>query len=187
MRPFVWMRSVSQSLFRKGELDRDLDEELQSYLDMLVEEKVHTGMDPMEAARCARLELHGVEQVLVGMFGGLGLLLATVGLYRLQAFLVGQRAREIGIRVAVGATRGQIARAVLGRGALYAAIGIVIGVGAAVAAVRVIESMLFGVGAHDPLTFATVPLVLLAVAIAASLVPALRASRVDPIEVLRAE
>ena len=70
---------------------------------------------------------------------------------------------------------------------MYAAIGIVIGVGAAVAAVRVIESMLFGVGAHDPLTFATVPLVLLAVAIAASLVPALRASRVDPIEVLRAE
>jgi putative ABC transport system permease protein len=128
-----------------------------------------------------------VLAVLVGMFGGLGLLLAAVGLYGVQAYLVGQRTREIGIRMAVGATRPQVARTVLGRGVWFACIGIGIGLAVAFTAARLVESLLFGVHARDPVTFVAAPLVLLAVAVVASLVPALRASAVDPVVALRQE
>jgi putative ABC transport system permease protein len=128
-----------------------------------------------------------VLAVLVGMFGGLGLLLAAVGLYGVQAYLVGQRTREIGIRMALGATRRQVARAVVGRGVWFAGIGIGIGLAGALCGARLVESMLFGIHARDPVTLVVVPVVLLTVAVAASLIPALRASGVDPAVALRQE
>jgi len=128
-----------------------------------------------------------VMAFLVVLFGGLALFLSAVGLYAVQSFLVAHRTREIGIRMALGAFQRQVAGAVMGRGVVLAGVGIVIGVMAAYGSAQLIESLLFGVGARDPLTFITVPVVLLCVASAASLIPAARASRVDPVEALREE
>jgi predicted permease len=128
-----------------------------------------------------------VTAILVALFGGLALLLAAVGLYGVQSYLVSRRTREIGIRMALGAAEGQLARSVIGRSAAMTMVGIVIGVGVALVAARLIESMLFNVNARDPVTFVTAPLVLLAVAVLASVLPAYRASRVDPVEALRQE
>jgi predicted permease len=128
-----------------------------------------------------------VMAILIVLFGFLALLLSAVGLYGVQSFLVARRTREIGIRMALGALQRQVASAVLGRGVVLAAIGVTLGLAAALASARLIESLLFGVDARDPLTFVTVPAVLLLVAAAASLVPAVRASRVDPVEALREE
>jgi predicted permease len=128
-----------------------------------------------------------VMAILVVLFGFLALLLSAVGLYGVQSFLVARRTREIGIRMALGAFQKQVAGAVMGRGVALAGIGIVLGVIAAYASAQLIESLLFGVGARDPVIFVTVPMVLLCVAAAASLIPAVRASRVDPVEALREE
>ncbi len=128
-----------------------------------------------------------VMAILIVLFGLLALLLSAVGLYGVQSFLVARRTREIGIRMALGALRGQVARAVMGRGVALAAVGIGLGVTAAYASARLIQHLLFGVEARDPLTFISVPVVLLSVAAAASLVPAARASRVDPVEALKEE
>jgi len=121
------------------------------------------------------------------LFGGLALLLSAVGLYGVQSFLVARRTREIGIRMALGAFERQVAAAVMGRGVALAAAGVVLGVIAAYVSAQFLQSLLFGVEARDPLTFMTVPFVLLLVSAAASLIPALRASRVDPVEALREE
>ena len=128
-----------------------------------------------------------VMAILVALFGLLALLLSAVGLYGVQSFLVARRTREIGIRMAMGALERQVANAVMGRGVALAAVGIVLGVIAAYATAQFIQSLLFGIDARDPLTFVTVPTVLLFVAAAASLVPALRASRIDPVDALREE
>jgi len=125
--------------------------------------------------------------IMVGMFGVLGMLLAAIGLYGVLAYHVGQRTREIGVRIALGARAEHVLRMVLRHGMLVAVAGVLFGLIAAVAATRLIGSMLIGVSATDPLTFLIVPLVLLTVAFAASWVPARRATRVDPTIALRSE
>ena len=128
-----------------------------------------------------------VMATLVVIFGALALFLSAVGLYGVQSFLVARRTREIGIRMALGAFERQVAGAVLGRGVSLAAVGVALGIITAYASAQFIQSLLFGVEARDPLTFVTVPIVLLLVSAAASLIPAMRASRVDPVEALREE
>ena len=128
-----------------------------------------------------------VMAILIVLFGLLALLLSAVGLYGVQSFLVARRTREIGIRIALGALERQVAGAVMSRGVVLATVGVALGLVAAYASAQLIESLLFGIDARDPLTFVTVPAVLLLVATAASLVPAVRASRVDPVEALREE
>jgi ABC-type antimicrobial peptide transport system permease subunit len=128
-----------------------------------------------------------IMAVLIVLFGLLALLLSAVGLYGVQAFLVARRTREIGIRMALGALQRQVAGTVMGRGVMLAAVGVVVGLVAAYASAQLIQSMLFGIEARDPATFAIVATVLLLVAAAASLIPAVRASRVDPVEALREE
>jgi putative ABC transport system permease protein len=113
-------------------------------------------------------------------FGTAALALAAIGVYGVLAYLVGQRRREIGIRMAVGARQGQVLALVLRQGAILAAAGIALGLVAAFAVARALQSMLFGVDALEWPVFAAVAAVLAAIAIAASLAPALRASRVDP-------
>ncbi|MGH9473185.1 MAG: ABC transporter permease [Terriglobales bacterium] len=117
--------------------------------------------------------------------GGLALLLAAIGLYGLLAEEVGQRTREIGIRMALGAQRRRVLRMVAGRGALMTAIGLALGAGGAWALTRYLRSLLFGVQPGDPATLAMVAVVLLAVALAACILPARRAARVDPLIALR--
>jgi len=127
------------------------------------------------------------QTMLVAAFAGIALLLAAGGLYSVMAYLVTQRTREVGIRVALGATQSDVLRLVLREGALLGLCGIVLGLTGAIAAGRVLKGFLVGVSINDPLIFAGVALLLLAVALAASVVPAWRATRLDPAVALRCE
>ena len=125
--------------------------------------------------------------VMLGIAGGMALLLGVVGIYGVISYSVSQRRREIGIRMALGARRGEVNGMFVRHGMMLAAIGVAFGLGAAVGLTRLIKSLLFGVGAGDPSTYAAVSLGLVAAAMLASYVPARRASAVNPIETLRAE
>lgn len=122
---------------------------------------------------------------LISVFGVSALTLAAVGLYGVLAYAVRQRTAEIGIRMTFGAERGTILRMVLGQGLRLATIGVVGGMLAALGLTRMIESQLVSVRATDPVTFLTVAAVFLGIAVVASVLPALRAMRVDPIVALR--
>jgi len=122
---------------------------------------------------------------LVGGFAGLALLLASIGIYGLLAYMVGQRSREIGIRMALGARRGDVLRLFLHKGVVLAGIGIVAGVVFSALTASMMASLLYGVHPHDPAVFLLVPLLLLAVAVLASYLPAQRATKVDPMLALR--
>ena len=124
---------------------------------------------------------------LFGLFAALALLLAAVGIYGVMAYSVAQRTREIGIRVALGAQRGEVVRLLLGQGVRYAALGVILGVAGAFALTRLMTSLLYGVQPADPLTFVCVTLLLGCVALLACYFPARRAMRVDPIVALRSE
>ncbi|HEU5182789.1 MAG TPA: ABC transporter permease [Candidatus Polarisedimenticolia bacterium] len=125
--------------------------------------------------------------LLVGSFAAAALLLAAVGLYGVVAFSVARRTQEIGIRMALGARRGDVLRLVLGGGARLVVPGVILGTAASLAVTRLISSLLFGISATDPLTFAGVALLLAGVALLASYLPARRATRVDPLRALRYE
>jgi putative ABC transport system permease protein len=122
---------------------------------------------------------------LVGGFAGLAVLLASIGIYGLLAYLVGQRSREIGIRMALGARRGDILRLFLNKGVALAGVGIVAGLIFSAATASMMASLLYGVRPHDPAVFLIVPLLLLAVAALASYLPARRATKVNPMIALR--
>lgn len=124
---------------------------------------------------------------LIGAFAGLALVLATLGLYGVVAYSVSQRTTELGIRMALGAQSGNILQLVVFRAAGLAAIGLGIGLAISLAGSRIIARFLFGVSATDPITLAAACLIILLVAVTASLVPALRAAEVDPAIALRAE
>ena len=125
--------------------------------------------------------------ILLGVFAGAALLLAGVGIYGMVSYSVSQRTREMGIRIAIGAERGDVLRMVLGQGAKVALLGVVLGMAAALALTRLMTSLLFGVSPTDPLTFAGVATLLTLVALGASFLPARRATRVDPMVALRCE
>lgn len=124
---------------------------------------------------------------LTATFAGLALLLAAIGLYGVISFSVRQRTREIGVRVALGASDRDVQRLILGHGMVVAVVGVVLGLAASVALTRVVASYLVGVSATDPVTFAGVPVVLLGVAALASYLPARRAATIDPVRALHEE
>ena len=125
-------------------------------------------------------------QLLAG-FAGLALLLAAIGTYGVLSYMVTQRRREIGIRMALGAERGRVLRTVMGQGLKLTGVGLVAGLAAALALTRLMETLLFDVRPNDPATLAAVAALITAVAAAASLVPAFRATRVDPMVALKDE
>jgi putative ABC transport system permease protein len=123
----------------------------------------------------------------LGVFAALALLLASVGLYGVIAYAVTQRTRELGVRMALGATRRHVLSLVLGQGARLTLLGVAVGTVGALALTRVVASLLYGIKPTDPLTFLAVPTALAAVAVLASYAPARRAMRVDPLVAMRAE
>jgi ABC-type antimicrobial peptide transport system permease subunit len=124
---------------------------------------------------------------LCGCFGALALVLASVGLYGVTAYAVAQRTKEVGIRMALGA-RGRDVVGMIVRESLFPVLaGVGIGVGGALAATRLVASLLFGVAPRDPVSFVVATVAILAVALAASAIPARRASRVEPLVALRYE
>lgn len=131
--------------------------------------------------------MHRFSTWLVGGFAAMALLLCVVGLYGVVAYSVSQRTREIGIRMALGAERGTVYRLILKEAGWLAALGIVAGLGCAVAAATLMKSLLFGVAAWDGPTLTAVAVVLGVAALVASFLPARRAARVNPVEALRAE
>jgi len=125
--------------------------------------------------------------LLLAAFAGMGVLIAAIGLYGVMSFLMSQRAREVGVRIALGATPGSIVRLTLASAAWWTAAGLAIGAGGSIAAARLMRSLLFHVEPGDPAAVGAAMAVLCAVALAAAAVPALRASRLDPMQTLRQE
>jgi putative ABC transport system permease protein len=122
---------------------------------------------------------------LVAGFAALAALLASIGIYGLLAYMVGQSSREIGIRMALGAKQGDILRMFLHRGVVLAGVGVAVGLVISAASTSVMASVLYGVRPHDRAVFLTVPLLLFGVAVLASYLPARRATKVDPLIALR--
>ena len=124
---------------------------------------------------------------MLGTFATVALVLAGLGIYGVISYNVAQRTREMGIRAALGATERSLLRLILDRGVRLTLVGLAIGTGGAIALTRLMATLLFGVGARDPLTMVSVGVILAGVAIIASYVPARRATRVDPVVALRYE
>jgi putative ABC transport system permease protein len=141
----------------------------------------------MEQALTLSVSQPRFDAMLLSLFAGIALLLAAVGVYGLIAYSVAQRTHEIGVRMALGAARADVVRMVVQQGAALAGIGIAFGLGGAFALTHLLRTMLFGVGVTDVLTFAAAPLSMMLVALLATSLPALRATRVSPVSALRYE
>ncbi len=127
------------------------------------------------------------NMLLISVFGGSALLLAAIGVYGLMAYSVQQRTQEIGIWMALGAESSHVQKMVISQGMRFVLVGVVTGVAAAFALARLIATFLFGVTTWDPVVFTAVPVLLIAVSLLATWLPALRATRVDPVTALRYE
>jgi len=142
---------------------------------------------PMQDVLDETLTSQRFSALLLAIFAGVALVLASIGIYSVLSYIVRGRSREIGIRTALGARTGDVVRLVLFEGMVPALVGILAGAVVAFASARLLEKLVFGVSATDPLTLAAVAGTLATVALAASLLPAYRAARLDPLKVLRAE
>ena len=146
-----------------------------------------SGFYSMEALEQRALAMQRVEVMLLGVLAGLALLLSAIGVYGLIANLVVQRTREIGIRLALGSSIRQ-AMVEIGRsGVMATVLGLAVGMGGAMVALRALKSFVYGIGTYDPLTLAGTCLVLGAVAMAATFLPTRRIARIDPAKILREE
>jgi putative ABC transport system permease protein len=146
-----------------------------------------SGVSNMEELLSKSVGQRRLSMMLLSLFSGIALVLASIGIYGVMSYSVTQRSRELGVRIALGADRGAVLRLVLRQGMILALLGIGIGLGAALVLTRLIESQLYGVAATDPATFALVAAVLATTALLANLIPAVRAMRMDPAVILREE
>jgi ABC-type antimicrobial peptide transport system permease subunit len=153
----------------------------------LEKDQVIKTIAPLEAMFSQTLAPRRFVMILLGLFAGIALALATIGVYGLLQYSTTQQTHDIGIRMALGAGRVDILRAVLGQGLKLTLIGVVTGVAGAVALTRVLSSLLYDVTPTDPLTLVLVSCVLTAIALLASYIPARRAARIDPMVALRYE
>jgi predicted permease len=150
-------------------------------------EQVIYGAQTMEQIISESLAARRFSMILLAVFATMALILASVGIYGVISYLVGQRTHEIGVRIALGARRWDVLQLILSQGAQLTALGIAIGTGASLALTRLMTRMLYGVSAADPFTFCGVAAVLGIVALAACYIPTRRAMRVDPTVALRCE
>ncbi|HEV2297443.1 MAG TPA: ABC transporter permease [Candidatus Acidoferrales bacterium] len=156
-------------------------------LQQLNSEYVVFGAQTMDEIISSSLSTRSFSMILLGCFAALALVLSSIGIYGVISYLAGQRTHEIGVRLALGAQRRDVLRLVLGEGVKMALIGVAIGLAAAIGLTRLMSTLLYGVSATDPLTFAGVAILLIIVALAACYIPARRAMRVDPMVALRYE
>jgi predicted lysophospholipase L1 biosynthesis ABC-type transport system permease subunit len=159
----------------KSEL-RNLDLDLPMYRARTMEQQVNESL----AGR-------RFSMLLLGVFAGVALALATIGIYGVMAYLVNQGTRELGIRIALGASPRNILSLVVRQGMALALAGVTVGLGAAFLLTRLIRSLLFGVDATDPITFAGIPFLLAIITLLACYIPAQRAARIDPLISLRCD
>ncbi|HEU4415776.1 MAG TPA: ABC transporter permease [Candidatus Angelobacter sp.] len=176
---YVVVRGKSDSLDLAGAVRRELSD-----LDSSLPVSSVRSMDDVLSAAQSRPRFLAL---LLTVFSGVALALALVGIYGVLSYLVARRSKEFGLRMALGAPRSHVLGLVLKQGALLAGFGVVFGLAVALAFTRLMASLLFGVGATDPVTFLLMPLALAAVALVASYIPARRATKVDPMVALRYE
>jgi predicted permease len=180
--PFMWLYVMVRT---PGRLDA-LSATLRSLVPAVESSLTAGNIRPMTEVIAQGISGPRFNMLLVSAFAGLALLLSSIGIYGVIAYSVAQRQQEIGVRMALGAARGDILRLVLRDGIVIAAGGIALGLAGSFALTRVMSGLLVGVSARDPLTFAVGTLALFAIALFASYAPALRASRVEPSVALRA-
>jgi len=183
MQPSSW--SGTGVLVRYEGETQSVAKAVRSGLQGMSSDQVMYSVQTMEEVISDTLVERRISMIVLGSFAALALGLASMGIYGVISYLVGQRTREIGIRIALGAKRGDVLRMVLGEGMKMTVIGVAIGLFASFGLTRLMANLLFGVSATDPLTFLGVAVVLTLVALAACYVPARRAMRVDPIVALR--
>jgi len=144
-------------------------------------------IDSMENIVAGAVARQRFSMLLLAIFAALALVLAAVGIYGVMSYTVAQQTREIGIRIALGAKPRDVLKMTVKQGLKLVGLGLVIGLPSAFILTRVMASLLFGISATDPITFLSISLVVLAVALLASYLPALRATKVDPMIALRAQ
>jgi putative ABC transport system permease protein len=182
--PDVFLPSlIVRSSLPSGAVASALRDRINAYDPQLLVQRIR----PMDEVVSGALSRPRFNLLLVGTFAALGLLLAAIGIYGVVSFLVTQRVREIGIRIALGARAVDVRRLVVGEAMVPIAAGIVCGLAASLLGTRALRSLLFGVTPLDAVSFATAPAILAAVALVACYLPARRATRVDPLVALRDE
>ena len=187
--PDASMSSLSQmSVLASGPLPPNvMEEQVRRAVQQVNRDCVVFSAISMEKVIADDMAMRRFSMILLAAFASLALLLASIGIYGVVSYVVGQRAHEIGIRMALGAQRSTVLRMIMAEGGRMALLGIVIGLCAALALTRLMAGMLFGVRSTDPATFVVVAVVLSAIALAACLIPARRATQVDPMRALRYE
>jgi putative ABC transport system permease protein len=181
--PSMHMYVVVRSEVSAGSLVRAISEQVHAIDKTLPIFRVES----LEGIVDAAIAAPRMNARLIGAVGVIAVLLALGGTYGVVSYAMSRRTREIGVRLALGATPHDVMRLLIGRGAAATAVGAIAGAGAALVLMRLLGSMLFGVTAHDPMVFAAAPLALMVVALAACALPAWRATRIDPVTILRAE
>jgi predicted permease len=178
--PLSW---IIQTAGDPTSMSTAIQHEIQSVDGQLAAFKIRT-MDQVISESTAR---QNFNMLLLTIFAGLALLLAAIGIYGLMSYTVEQRTQEMGIRMALGADRGDMLRLVVGQGMLLAGAGVVVGLAASFGLNRLVANLLFGVKGTDPITYGSVAVILIAVALLATYIPARRATKIDPLVALRYE
>jgi predicted permease len=179
--------SGSVAIVRSDKSATGLLDSIRHVSQQMSSEQVIFSPQSMEAIIADSLAERRFSMILLGTFAALALLLASVGIYGVLSYVVGQRTNEIGIRMALGAGQFDILRLILAGAGKLTLIGVAVGLVCALGLTRLMASLLYGVGPRDPLTFVAVPALLISVALLASYLPARRATKVDPMAALRYE